>query len=71
MNAKDAIVEEVRTAREAHAARFNYDLTAIYEDLKTKEPTGSHPLVSLQAFEPCSHGVCSRAGQQQFPHADV
>ena len=31
---KDPIVEEVRKIREEHAARFNYDLDAIYNDLK-------------------------------------
>jgi hypothetical protein len=31
---KDPIVEEVRRIREEHAARFGYDLKAIYEDLK-------------------------------------
>lgn len=33
----DEIIEEVRANREAHAARFNYDLRAIYEDLKKSE----------------------------------
>jgi hypothetical protein len=33
----DPIVEEVRKVREAHAARFNYDLRAIYQDLKRLE----------------------------------
>ena len=31
---EDPIVEEVRKARDAHAAKFNYDLQAIYRDLK-------------------------------------
>ena len=33
----DPIVAEVRRVREAHAARFNYDLRAIYEDIKKQE----------------------------------
>lgn len=33
----DPIVQEVRAAREAHAARFNYDLAAIFVDLKRSE----------------------------------
>jgi hypothetical protein len=37
MNPKDEIVEEVRAAREAYAARFNYDLAEMYKDLKVKE----------------------------------
>ena len=31
---KDPIVEEVREVREEHAAKFNYDPVAIYNDLK-------------------------------------
>ena len=33
----DPIVEEVRKVRQAHAAKFNYDLAAICADLKKKE----------------------------------
>lgn len=33
----DEIIEEVRASREAHAEKFNYDLRAIYEDLKKSE----------------------------------
>ena len=44
---KDPIVEEVREIRDAHAAKFNYDLKAICKDLKTKERDCGHPLVSF------------------------
>ena len=33
----DPIVDEVRRIREAHAARFNYDLDAIFRDIKERE----------------------------------
>jgi len=33
---KDPIVEEIRRIREAHAAKYNYDLKAICADLKKK-----------------------------------
>lgn len=33
----DPIVEEVRRIRDAHAARFNYDLDAIFRDIKEQE----------------------------------
>lgn len=33
----DEIVDEVRAIREAHAAKFNFDLRAIFEDLKKSE----------------------------------
>lgn len=33
----DPFVDEIRRYREAHAARFNYDLGAIYRDIKERE----------------------------------
>ena len=44
----DPIVDEVRKVREAHAARFKYDLAAICADLKKKEKDSGHPVVSRQ-----------------------
>ena len=44
----DPIVEEGRKAREAHAAKFDYDLLAICSDLKKKEKESGHPVVSRQ-----------------------
>ena len=44
----DEIVDEVRAIREAHAAKFNFDLRAIYEDLKKSEAehlAGGHPFI--------------------------
>jgi len=46
---KDPIVEEVRTVRDQHAARFKYDLRAIYEDLKHHEKQTGRQYVR---FEP-------------------
>ena len=34
---EDPIVEEVRKAREEHAAKFDYDLAAICRDLREKQ----------------------------------
>lgn len=45
----DEIVDEVRAIRDAHAAKFGYDLRAIYEDLKKSEAehiAAGHPFVS-------------------------
>ena len=42
----DPIVEEVRKNRQAHAARFNYDLTAIFADLIEREKNSSRPVVN-------------------------
>lgn len=44
----DSIVEEVRKARETHAAKFRYDLSAICADLKKKERSTGHSVVSRQ-----------------------
>ncbi|MEW6609539.1 MAG: hypothetical protein AB1414_19195 [bacterium] len=44
---KDPIVEEVRRARQEHAARFGYDLKAIYDNLKAAEKLESRKVVSL------------------------
>jgi len=44
----DPIVDEVRRAREAHAARFKYDLTAICADLKKREKDAGHPVTARQ-----------------------
>jgi hypothetical protein len=53
----DEIVDEVRAVRDAHAAKFVYDLRAIYADLKKSEaehiaaghqfiPTPERPVLS-------------------------
>jgi hypothetical protein len=49
---KDEIVEEIRRQREAYAAKFNYDLEAIYRDLKEKEQEGKRHTVSLSPKQP-------------------
>ena len=46
MTWSDPIVDEVRRARDAYAARFNYDLRAIYRDLKEQEKRSGRRLVS-------------------------
>ena len=52
---KDEIVEEVRRNRDAYAARFNYDLNAIYHDLKAKERKSKRKLVSFSHKHPLKH----------------
>jgi len=44
---KDPIVEEVRAARQRHAARFNHDLDAIAADLRKKQEELGRPVVFL------------------------
>ena len=33
----DPMVDEVRRIRDAHAARFNYDLDAVFQDIRERE----------------------------------
>lgn len=37
MTSKDPIIEETRRMKDEYAAKFNYDLQAIYQDLKELE----------------------------------
>jgi len=43
----DPLVEEVRKARQDHAARFRYDIEAIYQDLKNQEQKGKYKILSF------------------------
>jgi len=42
---KDPILEELHRVREEYAARFNYDLQAMYRDLKAREERGEFVVV--------------------------
>jgi len=46
---KDPIVEEVRRIRQEYAAQFNYDLRAMFEDLKAKQDASGREIVSFAA----------------------
>lgn len=46
---KDPIVEEVRSHREAHAAKFDFDLAAICRDLRRQQDNSGRKIVSLPA----------------------
>jgi hypothetical protein len=59
MNSKDEIVEEVRVARDAYAARFNYDLAKMFSDLKAKEHARNRNIAALQPVEPQPDAVTS------------
>jgi hypothetical protein len=43
----DPIVDEVRRVRDAHAAKFNYDLDALYQDIKEQEKKSGLKFVSF------------------------
>jgi hypothetical protein len=44
---KDPVVEEVRAIRDAYAKQFNYNLEAIYRDLKEQEAKSGWEVVSF------------------------
>ena len=48
----DMIVEETRKIREEHAAKLNFDMKAIYEDLKNQEKESNREVVALSPKEP-------------------
>ena len=58
----DPIISEVRAARDAHAARFDYDVAAIFRDIRAmQEESGrdyvrfpARPVVASDA-RPASH----------------
>lgn len=64
----DEIVDEVRAIRDAHAAKFGYDLRAIYADLKKSEAehiAAGHPFVPPPPELPASNSVLQRT---RFAH---
>ena len=49
---EDEIVEQVRRVRDEYAAKFNYDLEAIYKEIKEQEEQNQHRVVSLPPKKP-------------------
>ena len=45
------IIDEIHRIREAHAKRFNYDIDAIFEDLRRRE-AGRKNLAKLRPVKP-------------------
>ncbi len=44
---KDKIVEEVRKARDEFAAKFDYDMDAIYQEIKKQEAASTRKFITL------------------------
>ncbi len=62
---KDEIVEEVRKHREAYAAKFNFDLRAIYEDLKKAEQKSKRKKVSFKPKKPVQVELKTKTSAKQ------
>jgi len=58
----DPIVDEVRRVRDAHAARFNYDLDAIFQDIKEREKKSGLKFVQGVARQPMPNQALRPAG---------
>jgi len=58
----DSIVAEVRQVREAYAKRFNYDVYAMWRDLKERQHQSGRQGVSLlpKRIEPVALGTPTR-----------
>ena len=49
---KDPIVEETRRLRDEYSSQFNYDIDAIYEDLKRRQAQSIKKAVSFPPRQP-------------------
>ena len=49
---RDPIVEEIRKIRQKHAEKFDYNLDAIFQDLKRKELQSERKVVSFAPKHP-------------------
>ena len=58
----DPIVDEVRRVRDAHAARFNYDLDAIFQDIKKREKESGLVFVQGVARQPARNKALPPTG---------
>ncbi len=58
---QDEIVAEVRERREDYARRLNYDLDAIFQDLKAHEQESGREIVSLPPKRPARIALARKA----------
>jgi hypothetical protein len=58
----DPIVDEVRRVRDAHSAQFNYDLDAIFRDIKEQEKKSGLKFVSFAPAKGTSNHPLQPAG---------
>lgn len=45
----EPIIAEVRAVRDAHAARFDYDVTAIFRDIRARQKSSARDYVCYPA----------------------
>lgn len=49
MTRTDPIIAEVRAVRDAHAARFDYDVAAIFRDIRARQKSSARDYVCYPA----------------------
>ena len=59
----DPIVDEVRRVRDAHAAMFNFDLDAIFRDIKDQEQKSGLTFVSYPPRRTIPNPTLQETGQ--------
>jgi hypothetical protein len=65
----DPIVDEVRRIREAYAARFNYDLDAIFQDIMEREQASGLVFVQGVARPPVPNSTEAAPRRSEPLHA--
>ncbi|MBC6475447.1 MAG: hypothetical protein GDA48_23775 [Hormoscilla sp. GM102CHS1] len=61
---KDEILEEIHKYREEYARSFNYDLNAIFEDLRKKQNAHPEKIVKLPIKRRPNNQSGEQTGQQ-------
>ncbi len=59
---KDEILEEIHKYREEYAKSFNYDLKAIFDDLRKKQIAHGHKVVKLPIKQSSNNSLHLTAG---------
>lgn len=68
----DPIIAEIRAMRAAHAARFDYDIDAIFRDIQAMEKTSGRTFVRLRPRRsvPAAEGPGRASGKKGARPAD-
>ena len=53
---RDPIIAELRAIRQEYAARFNYDVDAMFRDIRARQEASSREYVRLPSRRPVSTG---------------
>jgi len=68
---KDPIIEELQQLRDEYAKQFNYDLTAMFEDVKAQEQQNTtNPIVSLPVLRRPVTTLPTATAEEGLPRCD-